>query len=116
MAGLEQKDLSETSGVSINTIRNMEARAAEPVRGRLDTMERVVEALARAGVEFIPENGGGAGVRLRRPSLPGSEIAHPGFAATMGNALRTMPGKQEVQVSEAAAKDEARRNHENSED
>jgi hypothetical protein len=30
----------------------------------LEAMRRVIEA---AGVQFIPENGGGAGVRLARP-------------------------------------------------
>jgi transcriptional regulator with XRE-family HTH domain len=66
LAGLEQRELSEASSVSINTIRNMEARGPEVVRVRLDTMDRVTEALRQAGVEFIAENGGGAGVRLRK--------------------------------------------------
>jgi hypothetical protein len=33
----------------------------------------VRRALEDAGVEFIDENGGGPGVRLRRPSKGGSE-------------------------------------------
>lgn len=64
--GLEQAQLAELAGVSINTIRNMEAAGTQPIRARLDTMGRVQVALETAGVEFIPENGGGAGVRLRK--------------------------------------------------
>jgi len=34
--------------------------------GRSDTGEKIHAALQTAGVEFIDENGGGAGVRLRK--------------------------------------------------
>ena len=33
-----------------------------------DNLARVKSALETAGVDFIPENGGGAGVRLRKPA------------------------------------------------
>ncbi|MFB9985479.1 hypothetical protein ACFSQQ_10345 [Mesorhizobium kowhaii] len=33
-------------------------------------MEKIRAALESAGVEFIPENGGGAGVRLRKSAAP----------------------------------------------
>jgi hypothetical protein len=36
--------------------------------GRPDTAAALIGALERAGVEFIPDNGGGAGVRLARRS------------------------------------------------
>lgn len=65
LAGIEQTALAEAAGVSVNTIRNMEAAAAETVKTRLDTLNKVREALETAGVIFIPENGGGAGVRLK---------------------------------------------------
>ncbi|WP_242662547.1 hypothetical protein [Teichococcus deserti] len=77
-------------------------------------MERVVDALARAGVEFIAENGGGAGVRLRQPSQLSSQKAHPGFAATMGNALDAMPERQDAQVKEANVREELRRSKDTS--
>jgi hypothetical protein len=32
---------------------------------RLDTLQKLQRALEAAGVEFIAENGGGAGVRLK---------------------------------------------------
>lgn len=35
---------------------------------RAATVEAIQAALESAGVEFIPENGGGAGVRLKRPA------------------------------------------------
>ena len=38
--------------------------------GRVETGERLVAALEKAGVEFIAENGGGLGVRLRKPQRP----------------------------------------------
>jgi len=34
------------------------------MRANLDAIRRTLEA---AGIEFIPENGGGAGLRLRKP-------------------------------------------------
>jgi hypothetical protein len=53
--------------VSDVTVRKFENEQANPQRASLDVIRRALEA---AGVEFIPENGGGAGVRLRkRPQL-----------------------------------------------
>jgi hypothetical protein len=47
-----------------NTITNIEVGryAGDP-----DTLSKIESVLKRAGVEFIDENGGGAGVRLRKP-------------------------------------------------
>jgi hypothetical protein len=36
--------------------------------GDPETLALIRSVLIRAGVEFIDENGGGAGVRLRKPS------------------------------------------------
>jgi transcriptional regulator with XRE-family HTH domain len=57
-----QSDLAKTSGVSEKTIADFERQARIPY-GR--TIRDLVTALEAAGVEFIPENGGGPGVRLR---------------------------------------------------
>ena len=61
----DQKTLAEKSKVSIATIKRL-----EPLPGVLKANKLTIEALQRAlegaGVEFIPENGGGAGVRLVR--------------------------------------------------
>ena len=59
-----QQDLAKQSRVGVVTIRQLEAGVHEP---RPATLQVVREALERAGVEFIDENGGGPGVRLRRP-------------------------------------------------
>jgi transcriptional regulator with XRE-family HTH domain len=60
-----QLDLAKQAGVGIVTVRQLEASTHEPRRATLDVVRRALEA---AGVEFIDENGGGAGVRLRKPS------------------------------------------------
>ena len=69
LLGIDQKKLAELSGVSLPTIQRMEASDGN-VRGVIETLTKVVEALHDAGVELIGENarseGGGRGVRLRR--------------------------------------------------
>ena len=59
------KDLSERSQVSHVTINRFEMGQASSNPATLAALQRALEA---AGVEFIAENGGGAGVRLRKPS------------------------------------------------
>lgn len=61
-----QSDLAAASGVSEPTIKRLEASDGE-IGGRAATAEAIRAALEAAGVEFIAENGGGAGVRLRKP-------------------------------------------------
>ena len=58
-----QQDLASQAGVGIVTVRQLEAGVNEP---RRSTLEVVRQAFERAGVEFIDENGGGSGVRLRK--------------------------------------------------
>jgi len=76
LLGIDQRQLADISGVSLPTIQRMEASDGT-VRGVVDTLVKVVEALDRAGVELIGENaqspGGGRGVRLKpvKPSGPG---------------------------------------------
>jgi transcriptional regulator with XRE-family HTH domain len=59
-----QLDLAKQSRVGVVTIRQLEAGVHDP---RPATLQVVRQALERAGVEFIDENGGGAGVRLKKP-------------------------------------------------
>ncbi|MER9950075.1 hypothetical protein [Mesorhizobium sp. M0047] len=47
------------------TIKRMEGSDGPAVR-MVNNVEAVCRALESAGVEFIPENGGGARVRLRK--------------------------------------------------
>ena len=57
-----QADLAEKAGVGIVTVRQLEAGSHDARRA---TLQVIKHALELAGVEFIDENGGGAGVRLR---------------------------------------------------
>ena len=67
LLGWSQDNLAEKSGVSKPTIGRLEAiDSDDPVGGRAETGEALVSALEKAGVEFIAENGGGAGVRLAK--------------------------------------------------
>ena len=61
------KKLAETSRVSVPTIQRMEAAEGVP-SGLSRNLEALEYSLEEAGVIFIDENGGGAGVRLRRPA------------------------------------------------
>lgn len=71
LLGIDQKTLADMAGVSLPTIQRMEASDGN-VRGIVDTLTKVIEALNTAGVELVGENArsetGGRGVRLRRPS------------------------------------------------
>ena len=63
----EQRDLAEASGISLPSVKRLEIQP-----GLLAAQERTIaelrRALEKAGVEFIAENGGGAGVRMRKRS------------------------------------------------
>ena len=61
----EQKDLAEASGVSLPSIKRLETQPGE-LSAQYRTIEAIVHALEKAGVRFLPENGGGAGVRLAK--------------------------------------------------
>ncbi len=68
LLGIDQKELAALSGLSVPTIRRMEASEGT-VRGVVDSLERVIAALDRAGVELIGEGAaspsGGRGLRLK---------------------------------------------------
>jgi transcriptional regulator with XRE-family HTH domain len=70
LLGIDQRQLADLSGVSLPTIRRMEASDGN-VRGNVDSLVKVVEALGRAGVDLIgddaPSPEGGRGVRLKAP-------------------------------------------------
>ncbi len=59
------KELSEACGVSTATIKRMEETEGLP-KSIADNLAKIQAAFEKAGVQFIPENGGGAGVRLRK--------------------------------------------------
>jgi predicted transcriptional regulator len=60
-----QEQLASAADVSIPTIKRLEANDG-PLGGRGQTGEKILSSLAAAGVEFIDENGGGPGVRLKK--------------------------------------------------
>ena len=60
--GLGVREVAEAAKVSPDTVVRLER--GETLKER--TVDAIRAALEAAGVEFIPENGGGAGVRLRR--------------------------------------------------
>lgn len=68
LLGIDQRKLAELAGVSLPTIQRMEASDGN-VRGVVDTLTKVVEALDAAGVELIGDGaasaGRGRGVRLK---------------------------------------------------
>ena len=63
LIGWEQSQLASTAKVARTTLIDFEAGARQP---RAATVAAIRAALEAAGVEFIPENGGGPGVRLRK--------------------------------------------------
>ena len=68
LLGIDQKQLAELSGVSLATIQRME-KSDGNVRGVVESLTRVIEALNLAGVVLIGDNdqshSGGRGVRLK---------------------------------------------------
>jgi transcriptional regulator with XRE-family HTH domain len=62
-----QEQLATAADVSVPTIKRLEAQEG-PLGGRSETGDKIRLALEGAGVEFIDENGGGPGVRLRKRS------------------------------------------------
>lgn len=90
LLGIDQQTLADLAGVSLPTIQRMEASQGN-VRGVVDTLTKVVEALNAAGIELLGENaksdGGGRGVRFKEPAaitqqrpLPSASRAKKGRA------------------------------------
>lgn len=78
LLGIDQKTLAKRAGVSVPTIQRMEASQGN-VRGIVDSLTKVVDALGEAGIELIGDGAqsldGGRGVRLREP-----RVSAPGLA------------------------------------
>jgi predicted transcriptional regulator len=68
LLGIDQRTLADMSGLSLPTIQRMEASEGV-IRGNVDSLMKVVTALAGAGIELIGDGAvsqvGGRGVRLR---------------------------------------------------
>jgi len=68
LLGLSQEELASRSGVSIPTLKRCESDSENVPIVSSRTRAKICFALQAAGIEFIPENGGGLGVRLSRSS------------------------------------------------
>ena len=72
----DQTALASASGVSLPTIKRLETKP-----GRLNahgpTLQALCRALEAAGIQFIPQNGGGPGVRLRHPNSDDPQSDQP---------------------------------------
>jgi transcriptional regulator with XRE-family HTH domain len=67
LLGWSQQELARQARVGIVTVHQLETGISQPRRATLEVIRRAFES---AGVEFIDENGGGPGVRLRkRPTV-----------------------------------------------
>ena len=69
LLGWSQGDLAKHSSVSEPTIARLESIDGQ-IGGRPNTAEKIRAALEKAGIDFIDENGGGPGVRLRKRQRP----------------------------------------------
>ena len=69
LLGWSQADLAERSRVSEPTVARLESVDGE-LGGRESTADKIRAAIESAGIEFIQENGGGPGVRLRKRQRP----------------------------------------------
>jgi transcriptional regulator with XRE-family HTH domain len=82
LLGLDQRQLAEMAGLSLPTIQRMEASGGQ-VRGIIDTLMKVIEALEGAGIELIGDNapsaGRGRGVRLREAGVKAAVGVGSGF-------------------------------------
>ncbi len=64
LLGLSQEDLCKLAGVSRAPVADYEGGKTRPYASTLDKLRNALES---AGVEFLPADNGGPGVRLKRP-------------------------------------------------
>jgi|SRR3984957_3538503 transcriptional regulator with XRE-family HTH domain len=72
LLGIDQLTLAQRSTLSLPTIQRMETSDGL-IRGNVDSLMKVIQALDEMGIELIGEastsSGGGRGVRLREPAV-----------------------------------------------
>jgi transcriptional regulator with XRE-family HTH domain len=73
LLGIDQRQLAQRARLSLPTIQRMEASNGV-VRGNVDSLMKLVDALATDGIELIGEGAasgsGGRGVRLKEAPVP----------------------------------------------
>ncbi len=84
------RELAAAAKVSVDTLARFERGEALKQR-TVEAIQRVLEA---AGIEFISENGGGPGVRLRKP-VPAS--GEPAYARKPVTSVRAASRKKSSQ-------------------
>ena len=63
LVNIDQTTLAEAASISRSVIVDFESGKRVPYKKNLDAVQKALEDL---GVEFIPENGGGPGLRLKK--------------------------------------------------
>ena len=63
LINMSQTELAKAAGLGLSTVVDLERRRRVVSDETIATIQAALEA---AGVQFISENGGGAGVRLKR--------------------------------------------------
>jgi transcriptional regulator with XRE-family HTH domain len=69
LLGWSQTELAERAGLSLPTVKRVEAGHGPRVSDQ--AREKLRRALEIGGIDFIEENGGGPGVRLRKRTKRG---------------------------------------------
>ena len=64
LLGWSQSELAKRAGLSLPTVKRVEAGKGPRVSD--EARARIQQALERGGAQFISQNGGGPGVRLRK--------------------------------------------------
>ena len=93
MLRMDQSALAAASGVSVETIKRLEVMKGQLSETRVATINAIRAALEKAGVEFIAENGGGAGVRLKKTAKGVKEISQE--IDTLEDKISSMPAPTE---------------------
>jgi transcriptional regulator with XRE-family HTH domain len=69
IAGIDQRQLADLSGLSVPTVQRMES-SEDVIRGNVDSLMKLIAGLDKAGIILIsdgaPSQGGGRGVRLKQ--------------------------------------------------
>jgi transcriptional regulator with XRE-family HTH domain len=65
LLGWSQAELAARAGLSLPTVKRLEGGFGPRVSD--EAREKLQHAIETAGIEFIDENGGGLGIRFRKP-------------------------------------------------
>jgi len=90
---MDQSTLAAASGVSVETIKRLEVMNGQLSETRVATINAIRAALEKAGVEFIAENGGGPGLRLKKTAKGVEEISQE--IDTLEDKISSMPAPTE---------------------